>query len=97
MPYTLEEQETILRFDVLTNTWDCYSASLVYIRQLQKYADKYDCIPKYTSEGCIRVTLPKRAIKFCNPPTPVQIANGVRLAKKRNKGNTSNNLGEGSM
>lgn len=80
MAYSIEEQETILNYDVQTKTWYCYSVYPYHVQVLTELAHCYNGEITPTPEGCVKVTLPKNAVKFKKPASARRIEQGKKLA-----------------
>ena len=63
-----DEQETTFLIDSIDNEFvDCYSCSAVYVRKLQKIADKLGIAYTTPFEGGIRVKLPVACLLLREP------------------------------
>lgn len=89
MAYSLEEQETIVNYDVQTKTWHCWSAFPTHITALKKLAHAYNVPYTLTHENCIKLQLPRKAIKFVKPVSAARKEqlqnNAVKMLEKRQK------------
>lgn len=85
--YTPEERETTIIWNAKDKTAKIWTADPFVMRKLDKkvseHPEQYKCVLDDQKWGAKRYEVPKKLVRFGNPPSQARIEVGRRVAKMR--------------